>query len=437
MAGDQGELTFMRCPSCRSLVPSASAKCRMCGYVFEASKDDSSDDSSSVSSGRVRQRTVSKSREEILTALGKGSVSPTTKHVETEPLDLGPSIQLKNLEKSSNVESEGSYPSETDVENESKVYDSEDDSDKDASDEESDKYNEEINEVTESDNSLLDEDDSNSLTDDNEQIEENVLSEFHETEESIEKTINETVSVTFKEKPEDVLEEDFDDNEDFEVDNSTKPAVLESQQSEVPEYVSDVTNTEVITESYVNLPEQPTFKLRGNGSRYTIEESSVTKATLDKNNDQDGSAREELEVKSEKKDKENKVIFSPVQNKGGVSSVNTEIDQLVGWLVSFDEPRGRAIEIRGNAFFISRQRIRETDLIIDHDGVMTPHCLVTIKGASVTLQDMLSHRLFARKKGQVQYSRVEDKVEVETGDYIRFGDSEFLLVLLPLEVIAR
>ena len=35
MATDSTELTFVRCPSCRSLVPAVSTRCRMCGAGLE------------------------------------------------------------------------------------------------------------------------------------------------------------------------------------------------------------------------------------------------------------------------------------------------------------------------------------------------------------------------------------------------------------------
>ena len=37
MSTDSTELTFVRCPSCRSLVPAAQKRCRMCGAVLDAS----------------------------------------------------------------------------------------------------------------------------------------------------------------------------------------------------------------------------------------------------------------------------------------------------------------------------------------------------------------------------------------------------------------
>ena len=40
MATDSTELTFVRCPSCRSLVPAVSTRCRMCGATLDATAAD-------------------------------------------------------------------------------------------------------------------------------------------------------------------------------------------------------------------------------------------------------------------------------------------------------------------------------------------------------------------------------------------------------------
>lgn len=56
MANDGSELTFVRCPSCRSLVPAVSTKCRMCGAIMDSSQGESDQQKNT---SRVRQRTTS------------------------------------------------------------------------------------------------------------------------------------------------------------------------------------------------------------------------------------------------------------------------------------------------------------------------------------------------------------------------------------------
>lgn len=60
MSTDSTELTFVRCHSCRSLVPAVSTRCRMCGAALDAAaKSEGSAEMDPRKSGRVRQRTMS------------------------------------------------------------------------------------------------------------------------------------------------------------------------------------------------------------------------------------------------------------------------------------------------------------------------------------------------------------------------------------------
>ena len=40
MANKDNNMTFVRCPSCNSLVPALSTRCRMCGANIEANSDE-------------------------------------------------------------------------------------------------------------------------------------------------------------------------------------------------------------------------------------------------------------------------------------------------------------------------------------------------------------------------------------------------------------
>ena len=60
MSGSNSELTFVRCPSCRSLVPAVSTRCRMCGASLEpAAGGVTPEEESEKAPSRVRQRTAS------------------------------------------------------------------------------------------------------------------------------------------------------------------------------------------------------------------------------------------------------------------------------------------------------------------------------------------------------------------------------------------
>jgi len=58
MSSEETELTFVRCPSCRSLVPAVATRCRMCGFQFEGSGENTASKPEPKEQNRVRQNTV-------------------------------------------------------------------------------------------------------------------------------------------------------------------------------------------------------------------------------------------------------------------------------------------------------------------------------------------------------------------------------------------
>ena len=64
MSADSIELTFVRCPSCRSLVPAASSRCKMCGAGLEATAQPDKSEEERKKTGRVRQNTMTRSAQE-------------------------------------------------------------------------------------------------------------------------------------------------------------------------------------------------------------------------------------------------------------------------------------------------------------------------------------------------------------------------------------
>lgn len=106
--------------------------------------------------------------------------------------------------------------------------------------------------------------------------------------------------------------------------------------------------------------------------------------------------------------------------------------RLFGWLVSYRTPEGRATELREGKFFVSRRKTKSQDIIIDEEGIGSPHamCKVSAEGGFV-VQDMLSDRgVFLRRRGSDVYRREEEAVKVEHGDWLRIGDVEFLVSLV-------
>lgn len=106
--------------------------------------------------------------------------------------------------------------------------------------------------------------------------------------------------------------------------------------------------------------------------------------------------------------------------------------RLFGWLVSYLDPDGAAVELREGKFFVSSEKIRPGDLVIDDASVSSPHAMISvfIKNGLV-VQDLMSERgVFVRRRGKAAYRREEEATRLEHGDWVRLGDVEFLVVLI-------
>lgn len=107
--------------------------------------------------------------------------------------------------------------------------------------------------------------------------------------------------------------------------------------------------------------------------------------------------------------------------------------RLVGWLVSYADTRGASLELREGKFFVTAKSIKENDLVLDDRSVSTPHALIGCgRDGTLTVQDLMSDRgVFVRRRGSNQYRQEEEQIPVEHGDWLRFGDLEFLVVVIP------
>jgi len=106
---------------------------------------------------------------------------------------------------------------------------------------------------------------------------------------------------------------------------------------------------------------------------------------------------------------------------------------LMGWLVSYaEDPRGVAREIREGRFFVGRDQLRPSDFVIDHSTVSTPQCLVVCDPvAGVSIQDLMSEGGTNVTRGSRELDNHSDQVHLENGDRVRFGEYEMLFVKLP------
>lgn len=108
--------------------------------------------------------------------------------------------------------------------------------------------------------------------------------------------------------------------------------------------------------------------------------------------------------------------------------------ELVGWLADFStDKRGFGIELRAGKFFIGRQSLRPNDLVLDQNGISTPHCMVTAStAAGLHVQDLMSEKGTCYKKvGEREYKPLHQAVLLGHGDWLKLGDYEVMICLVP------
>jgi pSer/pThr/pTyr-binding forkhead associated (FHA) protein len=100
--------------------------------------------------------------------------------------------------------------------------------------------------------------------------------------------------------------------------------------------------------------------------------------------------------------------------------------------VSYTDPDGAATELREGKFFVTASSLKDSDLIIDEPSISTPHALVSVStDGGLQVQDLMSDRgVFVRRRGDDTYRREPDVTRVEHGDWLRFGDVEYLVSLI-------
>ncbi len=108
-------------------------------------------------------------------------------------------------------------------------------------------------------------------------------------------------------------------------------------------------------------------------------------------------------------------------------------NKLIGWFVSYGiELTGKAFEIREGRKFIGRQQLRSFDLVIPDSAVSTPHCLLQVDEHGVHLQDLMSDQgTFIKKPGEREFRKIESSVVLKHGDVLKLGSFELVVCLIP------
>lgn len=143
---------------------------------------------------------------------------------------------------------------------------------------------------------------------------------------------------------------------------------------------------------------------------------------------------EKIEIKVEKVNKENSTII-PEISKLSLTGVDVKKDlkgRLFGWLVSFKNQSGKAFELREGKFFVTKSSLKENDLIINDDSISTPHALMTVsKNNGLILQDLMSETgIYLKHDKDAEYEKQEAPFKVTHGDWVKFGNVEYLVSLI-------
>ena len=108
---------------------------------------------------------------------------------------------------------------------------------------------------------------------------------------------------------------------------------------------------------------------------------------------------------------------------------------LVGWFVNYEgNAFGISTEIRDGRFFISKERLKPTDMLIANDTISTPHCVVRASAAEgIKVQDMFSDQgTYVRRAGSDVFYKQSGSFTLEHGDWLRLGEYEVQVCLLQL-----
>ena len=451
MATDTTELTFVRCPECRSLVPAMSTRCRMCGAGLGTDLK-SETPAPAAPSSRVRQKTtttssgqdfndqISKVREDHQDLIE----AVTTKPVEPAAPVASPLDDFLSDEEEAHQATHASAETAAPVaeQDEFAHADADDDSDEDLDDfddlddlddfDDFDDFDDELDEVTPAEAS--------------EPIVEaaavvevpkapvaaptavateviQAAAEKVATATAATPTITPKPTVRADTKPRVVIEQGrgkFSKGLSF----GGSPAPTETPAPRRFDAKAPPVSAPIVAES------EPVAEVN-QISEVPTQVAAVTSV-------QPPVIEEKIEMKPQTREVEDTVTTRPqprlAPKEGTKDAVKKgeQLGRIYGWLVSFADANGSSIELREGRFFVSSSQLRSTDLVLEDDTISTPHAMFSIgTDTGLSIQDLKSDRgVFIRTADSTTYHREYDTVVLEHGDWVRFGDLEFLVSVI-------
>ena len=91
------------------------------------------------------------------------------------------------------------------------------------------------------------------------------------------------------------------------------------------------------------------------------------------------------------------------------------------------------IELRAGKRFITASQLKDSDLVLDHDSISTPHAmLLVLDDGNCVVQDLMSDNgVYVRSFNESDFVKTEERFELVHGQRVVFGDLEFIVVIIP------
>ena len=448
MASEPSDLTFVRCPSCRSLVPASAARCRICNNPLDALAQSEGGGEAAKGTGRIRQRTVTAAPQDVISAV------VAAKNEKALAASASPSVQgddefdplgayLQDLEVVDEVVA--TAPEALQPDRTAPAQRAEDDDD----DEEDDPF----------DLDLFDEpvvEKPTSAAPEQRPVKQPAVHDPFDDEITIDTVAPK--AVVAKEREAEVrphtpmpaaprrdeqrprgVEAQQGGGQQRGGGEARKNEARPPQRSEPQR--SEPQRSERMQEQRQNRP-APTQQRAPEPPRAPEPQRPKRDERDERRQDHNRPAQQQPpEQRHEQRHEQGRRAGDPQQHatvsertqaSTGPKTGKMRPGKLFGWLVSYESPDGRAIELREGKFFVTASSIKGTDLILEDPSISTPHALMSISEGGFLVQDLMSdHGVFVRHDERAEYQQEESLVRVSHGDWLRFGEVEFLVIIVP------
>lgn len=429
MASETSDLTFVRCPSCRSLVPASATRCRICNNPLDGLNKEEPG-TAPKGGGRVRQKTITATPEEVAAVLNSAQdVPPAAPAAQQRPAVSPVSASPKAEAIVDDLDPLGSYLQELETGGDDGAPEARGATTSAAA----------TSPATDDDDDLFDFD----LFDD--PAPEPVAQPKAEPAPDPlpfreEPPVREVPPAAVEARPEPVRKPEPPPR----APEPPRSAPREHQQARQGQGNGEPRRND-------QRPQQQDAK--GNNRSDRMQEQRSAKPAQpaphkhhdnQKHHEQQKARREERDPRKQDRPPRQEPMRREPEHRderpshtavAGPKTGKMRPGRLFGWLVSYENPDGRAIELREGKFFVTSSSIKGSDLVLEDPSISTPHALMSISDSGLLVQDLMSdYGVFVRTDNDVDYRREDGVIRIEHGDWVRFGEVEFLVIIVPSTV---